>query len=925
MTFAWLFLDLETTGLDYQQDHVLEVALINYQNNGVREVFETLVNPGVSVPPHITSLTGINDVMLAKAPTSEEVATQLRPLLAGKVMVAHNASFDSGFLQALVGSLSNKWIDTLQLTKIIFPRLPSYSLRYLIKRFSLTSSPKHRAYADTLALEELFFYLQEEAYKLSLQEIQNIYYFLQDEEQGLSFFFENILQEKIKNFNFDQSLTVPQLEQKEDEGNLERESLIWVPEELVKMFYPGGSIAQGFTVYEQRSEQIKMMKAVTKAFSQKRFLVVEAGTGVGKSLAYLVPALAWAVSQREKVVVATHTIALQEQLWHSDIRFLQQNLPFKFKAVVLKGRNNYFCLYKWKTLQDSVSTLSWSEKVFMARLGHWLVREKTGDKDTITLRGWETEMFSQLSSNKENCLGGQCPFFNDCFYQNARKKAQAADLIIVNHSLLLSNVKTGDVLLPEYHYLIIDEGHHLEDEGTKQFTETFSLREFQKKVTQLRKKKDGFRKPGLVYIWSNYLHLPPEVLPDVKKIIADVDKCSLLTNEKVDVILQNTGTLPSKTIRINEQVYQQKWWENLTILFENLFVVGTDLLSFLTQLYNRLEGDCSELIGEDSLKDLRTYIGEIKSDLELGEKFFHTLEEEYVYWLELKVVPRELLLHITPVNIADLCRDFLFANLMTTVLTSATLSVAENFDFLIERLGLPHELVDTLQIPSPFFYEEQSLLLIDSSLPDPARTREEDYNLALKQALYTILQATGGRTLVLFTSHKQLQNTYDSLKTLLQKKGLELYADGLDGHRHVLLAELKNNPAAIVFGANTFWEGIDLPGASLTAVIMIRLPFWPPHHPLVEARVEAMYNEGKNGFFNYSLPQAVLRFRQGYGRLIRTIDDWGVVIVLDNRLLKKRYGKVFLQSLPQQNYFAGSTEQIVDKIRNWFKSWDKDN
>ncbi|HHY06902.1 MAG TPA: DEAD/DEAH box helicase family protein [Clostridia bacterium] len=911
MGFRWLFLDLETTGLDDQVDHILEVATITSQHKGEREVWETLVNPGVAVPPHITFLTGINETMLAKAPTSEEVATQLRALLTGKVIVAHNAPFDLGFLEALVGSLPNQWIDTLQLTKIIFPSLPSYSLRYLVKRFSLTSSPDHRAYADTLAVEELFFYLQEEAYHLSLQEIQNIYYFLQDEEQGLSLFFEKILQEKIKKFDFNQSLRVPQIEQEEEKDDFASEPLTWVPEELVKMFSAQGSIAQGFTAYEQRAEQIKMMKAVAKAFSQKRFLVVEAGTGVGKSLAYLVPALAWAVSQREKVVVATHTIALQEQLWRSDIRFLQQNLPFKFKATVLKGRNNYFCLQEWQNLQKNIAALSWSEKVFMARLGYWLVREKTGDKDTITLRGWETEMFAQLSSSKENCLGGQCPFFHDCFYQKAKKKAQTANLIIVNHSLLLSDVKIGDALLPEYHHLIIDEAHHLEDEGTKQFTETFSLRDLQKKVNQLRKK--------------NYLRLPSEVLPEVKQLIADLNKCSRDIEQKSDLIWQNISTLPDKMIRIKKQVYAQKWWENLKVLFENLFASGMELSHVLTRLYHQLEGDWADIIEEKVLQNLWVYIGELKAALELEERFFHTLEEGSVYWLETKTKPRDFLLQITPLNIANLYREFLFSNLTTAVLTSATLSVAEDFDFLMQRIGLPRELVDTLQIPSPFLYEEQSLLLIDNSLPDPARTPEEEYNLALKEALYKILQATGGRTLVLFTSHQQLQNIYYSLKTSLQEKGLELYADKIDGRRHVLLTELKNNPAAIVFGANTFWEGIDLPGSSLTAVLMIRLPFWPPHHPLVEARVEAMEQEGKNGFFNYSLPQAVLRFRQGYGRLIRTIDDWGVVIVLDNRLLKKRYGKVFLRSLPQQNYLAGSTEQIIVKINNWFKNWNQDS
>lgn len=923
MSFSWLFLDLETTGLDHLQDQVIEVAAIIYRDDGSRETFTTLVNPGVSVPPQITSLTGIDDAMLENAPASEEAALQLRPLLEGKVIVAHNASFDVKFLQTLVGSFPNKWIDTLELAKILFPSLSSYSLRSLVRKFSLDSCPTHRAYADTLALEKLFFYLQEEAKKLSLREIQNVYYFLQDEEKGLAFFFAEILKEKIKMFNFDQSLKGQKLK-REEKGvvNTNQEFLEWSPEELVKMFLPGGSIAKGLDTYQERREQIKMMKAVAKAFSQKRFLVAEAGTGIGKSLAYLVPALAWAVSQREKVVVATYTIALQEQLWRSDIHFLQQYLPFKFKAVVLKGRSNYFCLSKWKALKDQVSVLSWLEKVFMARLAHWLSGEKTGDKDTVTLRGGETEIFAQLSASSENCLGGQCPFFDECFYQKAKKKAQTADLIIVNHSLLLSNVKMGDAILPEYHYLVVDEAHHLEDEGTKQFTETFSLRDFQKKINQLRKKKEGFRKPGLAYIWSNYLRLPQESLPDVKMRIKDVEGTSRIISQKIDEISQYLSTQQNKTVRITREVYQKQWWKNLKLLFDNLLTHVEDLLGNLIQLYHRLEEACSELSWENSLKDLRVYRGEIEDALNLAEKFFHTLAEEDVYWLELNAVKKNLLLHITPLNIAERFREFLFSALSTTVLTSATLSVAENFSFLMEQLGLPSELVDTLQIPSPFLYEEQSLLAIDSSLPDPARTKEDDYNLALKDALSAILQATGGRTLVLFTSHQQLQKMYTSLKTFLREKGLELYADGIDGHRLLLLAELKNNPSAIVFGANTFWEGIDLPGSSLTSVIMVRLPFWPPDHPLVEARVETMQQEGKNGFFNYSLPQAVLRFRQGYGRLIRTIDDWGVVVVLDNRLLKKRYGKVFLQSLPQQNYFAGNTQQIVEKIGNWFENWD---
>ena len=923
MGLDWLFLDLETTGLDHLRNKVIEIAVIFSQKDGSKKTYTTLINPGVSVPPLITSLTGINDAMLINASKPEEVANQVRPILEGKIIVAHNAAFDVRFLETLVGPFRNKYIDTLELAKILFPHLSSYSLRYLVSNFSLQCEPSHRALADTESLEKLFFYLRAEAEKLTLLEIQDIFYFLQDEDRGLKLFFEEILDEKIRTFNFDQSISNQKISSEEDCPVKPREiNVVWEPEKLLQMFKPGGCIAAGFENYQERSEQIKMVKAAAKAFQQNRMLVAEAGTGVGKSLAYLVPALAWAVSQQEKVVVATYTIALQEQLWHSDIQFLRKYLSFDFDAAVLKGRSNYFCLYKWQTFKEGVAKLSWHDKVFMARLAHWLAREDAGDKDTITVRGQEAEIFSLLASSRENCLGGQCPFFKKCFYQKAREKAQNADLIIINHSLLLSNVKTGDAILPEYHTLIIDEAHHLEDEGIKQFTETFSLREFQKNINLVRKKKEGFKKPGLSYIWHNYFYLPPEVLPDVKKLMNDLEVCQQKISQKIEQITEYLNTQQNMAIRINQEIVQENWWGDLKLLFENLQISAEELLGKLTQLYNRLEADCSELAWENSLKDLRMFMGEINENLKLVKRFFHINEEEDIYWLELNVSKKELLLHITPLNIAECFSEFLFSPLNSAVLTSATLSVAENFNYLIEQLGLPGEYVDTLKIPSPFLYDEQSLLLIDSSLPDPSRTEEDEFDAALKEALKEILQATGGRTLVLFTSHKQLQKMYFSLKNLLQEKGLELYADGIDGHRFLLLNELKNNPAAIVFGANTFWEGIDLPGSFLTSVIMVRLPFWPPHHPLVEAKLEAIKMEGKDGFYDYSLPQAVLRFRQGYGRLIRTIDDWGVVVILDNRLLKKRYGKVFLKSLPQQNYQAGSTHEIVDKIRNWFKSWN---
>ncbi|MGI6606304.1 MAG: helicase C-terminal domain-containing protein [Peptococcia bacterium] len=932
MNFDWAFVDLETTGLNCHRDEVIEVAATICRHDGSRELFETLVKPSVAVPPQITFLTGINDEMLLNAPLPQELYGKLSALLSGKVIVAHNAPFDLGFLQVMLReTLPNLWIDTIELTKILFPNLSSYSLRYLTRYFQLDTCPVHRASADTDALEQLFFYLLKRAEALTLREVQDIYCFLQDEEKGLAVFFNEILKEKIKSYNFAQPLPQEGLKQQIEQlaGQMslkqapkehgKKDLPSWDPQELVRMFLPQGAIANGFSEYQERPEQIQMMKAVAKVFSQERYLLVEAGTGVGKSLAYLVPALTWALSQQEKVVVATHTIALQEQLWHSDIAFLRQNLPFSFQAAILKGRGNYFCLHKWKAVKDSAATLNWNEKVLMARLANWLNQEQSGDRDSINLRGWEAEVFRQLASTRETCLGAQCPFYEDCFYQQAREKAQAADLLIVNHSLLLSDVKIEASFLPAYHYLIIDEAHHLEEEGTKQFTDVFSLLDFQKRISYLLKKKETFFKPGLSFIWSNYAALPKEIYPEVKEIIKEIESCAKTLQLKSEEIVESITVPRSETIRVNLDTRQDAWWQSLTLLFDNLMASTDELLLQLTRLANRLSEDCSEAGWENSLKDLRVYQAELKEDLDLVKRFFHSLEDNVVYWLEYELKRKEILLNLSPLNIAELFRDQLFADKTTVVLTSATLCIAEDFGFLTQQYGLPEELVDTLKIHSPFLYDEQSLLLIDNSLPDPAHTGEEAYNQALEEALCAILQATGGRTLVLFTSHKQLQNMYNALKGTLQEKGWEIYADGINGHRSTLLAELKNNPAAIVFGANTFWEGINLPGSSLTSVVMVRLPFWPPNMPMVEARIEALQKEGKDGFYHYSLPQAVLRFRQGYGRLIRTINDCGVVAVLDNRLLKKQYGKVFLNSLPQQKYISGNTQKIVENIKEWLK------
>lgn len=920
----YVFLDVETTGLNAKEDKIIEIALVAFNKNGERTVYEQLVNPGILVSPFITRQTGITDDMLTDAPVINDIRDQVLQNLSRKIIVAHNAGFDISFLEA-AQALPKEflYIDSMDFCKLIYPRMNSYALRSIARDLNLEIESSHRALPDALLLEKLFVHLLDTAQNLSVKALEGMCYFLHGINNGIEMLLLEILQNKVRDYDFTSEKT---LIDNSENGFIKdaTRAAAWDIAAMEKMLLPGGRIALSLEDYHERRQQISMLKAVGKAFQQQRHLLVEAGTGVGKSLAYLIPAVYWALAHEEKVMIATHTIALQEQLMRSETEFLKNNLGVSFKAAVLKGRGNYFCLRKWKLTKDNASSLTVSEKILMARISLWLEKDRTGDRDNINLNEYENEIYQQLSSSSEGCLGIICPYHSECFYQKARQRAQNADVIIVNHSLLLSDLKMGDTLLPAYRYLVIDEAHHLDEEGTKQFTELFSLKEFTKNIWQITRRDLNINSGVLFYWKKRYLAQrelkigqAPDMLDNIYVAEAVIKKISEITEEIKRIFINNEFP---ETCRLNIQKRQEKWWQVLTLQYDNLLCETSRLLECLRKLINEVSEQKESSEGMLPFHAMKALYGKIKDDSELVRKFIDgTGGEENIYWIERDLNKVDLRFNITPLKTGNILNELLFSTKTSVVLTSATLSVEGDFKYLIEQLGIPDELIDTLQLYSPFCYDEQALLLIDSGLPDPARTGEEAYNLAVAEALMQYISATGGNTLVLFTSHKQMRYMFDQLYEPLRQIGLELFVDGINGRRHTLLNEMKNNKHAVIFGANTFWEGIDLPGDSLKSLIIVRLPFVPPTLPLTEARLEELAKEGKNGFAHYSLPQAVLRFRQGYGRLIRTINDCGIVIVLDQRLTTKRYGTVFINSLPNKKYFAGDMGALVERIVGWYK------
>jgi ATP-dependent DNA helicase DinG len=679
---------------------------------------------------------------------------------------------------------------------------------------------------------------------------------------------------------------------------------------MEEFFAPGGAISRAFDGYEPREQQVEMARAVQRTFAAKRHLVVEAGTGVGKSLAYLVPAIERACSTASRILISTFTIALQEQLINKDIPCLGEGMPWKFKAVLAKGRANYLCKRRLEFAMRRQTGLFDQFSAALSEISNWATQTTDGSLSDLPFIP-EAHVWDAVKSENGNCRGRRCGHFSSCFCQRARRELENANVIVTNHALLFSDLALREEdasILPEYKWVIIDEAHNIERVAEEHFGIDISN-------GSLKFLLDGLYNPRthkglLVYTEGGKLtDLAVKAGEAAKEFFKRVRQWYKQNIEQSPSTGSGRGNGSGSTLRQSSVQASSPPRAKSRGCYKNF--VEDNVSGHFKELRLGLSQLAKQAKDEDERFELMRYVDKCTALLQDLEGFLLQTKLDYVYWVEVDETGRETIrLKSAPLNVGPEVKRCLFDKFESVIMTSATLSSGEGrgqkteyrrqktegggFGFFAGRVGL--EDFDGLCLGSPFDYQKQVTLYIERDLPEP---NSEDFVERACEAVKKYILQTQGRAFVLFTSYQMLENFARQLAEWFDENDIELLQQGVGLDRTSLLKKFKRNGRFVLFGTDSFWQGVDVAGEALSNVIIVRLPFAVPDTPLLAGRLDKIREEGGNPFLEYQLPLAIIKFKQGFGRLIRTKTDSGIIVILDSRILSKSYGEKFLAAIPK--------------------------
>jgi DNA polymerase III epsilon subunit family exonuclease len=859
--------DLETTGFDPETDRIIEIGAVRVRltADGAEpgERFSTFVDPGRDIGSTITRLTGIRDEDLIGAPAAADAVARFAEFAGDAVFVGHNVGFDLSFLERNGFAPDAQRLDTADLASMLLPSAPSYALQRLAADEGIVPLSAHRALDDALTCAAVLATLATRARALPAALLEEARSYATIFGPAAERFFADALGQSLRHA-WDGDLLNGARPAPAKPGPAVRAE----PLDAASALGMDGALAKAIDGFEDRPEQRQLAIEIERTMATGGVLVAEAGTGVGKSIAYLLPALGRALAG-ERVIVSTHTLPLQDQLVRKDLPDLQAALGTNVPVAVLKGRSNYLCPRRWHLFRGQVSTREEARLALKTLI--WRTSTQSGDRAELNLLGGESALWSRVSADDETCTSRRCAATTGgCYLERARSAAADASIVVVNHALLMHDARAGGSLLPEAEHVVVDEAHRLEDVASDAFG-------FKLETVRTRRDLDRIARSPLAT--SAVKSDDPPLVEAAQTLREEIERARVASDETFAAL---ATLLPEGTDRLRItggfRASDDRWLP-IELAAERM----ADTLAGIRVAGDRLAargGDEDEVVEHESA--MKELIGE-QGAIEHG---IHRPKPGEIAWLERN--NEGIGLYVAPAHLGGALRRTLIDRHRSVVMTSATLGVAGTMTFTMDRLGVS-DIAGTLRVGSPFDHANQAVLIVPSDISLP-----HDEHFAEEAAIIIgdVARALGGRTLVLFTSHAAMREV-GALLGGLEETGIAVLTQGVDGSRRAILERFAAG-GAVLLGTQSFWEGVDLPGDQLRCVVIAKLPFPVPDDPLIQGRSER-YDDP---FREYQLPLAALRLRQGYGRLIRSKTDRGAVVLLDRRVILQDYGPTFLASLP---------------------------